>query len=135
VTGLATVAAGALAVVLAWAAIAKARDRAGTTASFAGLRLPAAAALAFGVPVVEAVVAAGLVVWPAATGWVALVLLGGFSVVIGRALARGDDVPCACFGAAAAGAHRSVSGRDLVRNAALAGLAVIATAAPGFWRQ
>lgn len=116
----------ALAAVLALAAWSKARDLAGTAASFRGLRLPAPALLAIAVPAVEALTAAALVVRPALAAWVALALLVAFTVVIGRAMARGDDVPCACFGS---GATRPVGAGDLVRNAGLASLAVLASGA------
>ncbi len=116
----------ALAVVLAWAAAAKARDRRGTIASFEGLGLPAPASLAVGVPVVELVVAAALVAVPAVAAIAALVLLVGFSVVIGRAVAAGATVGCACFGGPAS---RPVSVLELLRNAGLAALGILATGA------
>lgn len=119
----------ALAGLLGWAAVAKARRRPATTASFQDLRLPAAAALAVVVPVVEAAVAATLVVRPRAGAWPALFLLGAFSIVIVRAVAAGAEAPCACFGS---GGDRPVSTGELVRNGVLAALAVLAAGAgPG----
>jgi uncharacterized membrane protein YphA (DoxX/SURF4 family) len=58
--------------------------------------------------------------WDAAA---AIALLVAFSAAIGVHLRRGDAVPCGCFGAAST---RPVGGRDLVRNAVLVGLAVVA---------
>ena len=123
-----------LAVVFAWAAIAKFRTPAETASSFRGLGLPAAATLALVVPLVELGVAAALLVTPAPAAWVALALLLGFSVVIARAVAAGSTVTCACFGAAAGKGDdaRPVSVVELVRNAALGALAIVASGAhPG----
>ena len=124
-----------LAVVFAWAAIAKARTPAETSASFHGLGLPAAPLLARVVPVVEGAVAIGLVVSPALVAWVALALVLAFSLVIVRAVAAGSTVSCACFGGAAAGdgdEARPVSTVEVVRNAGLGALAIVASgAAPG----
>lgn len=116
----------ALAVVFAWAAVAKVRHRATTIASFRGLGLPAPALLATAVPVLEAVLAVGLVLVPAPAAFGALVLVLSFSIVIGRAVAAGSTVGCACFGGTE---DRPVSVLELVRNAALAGLAVVASGA------
>jgi uncharacterized membrane protein YphA (DoxX/SURF4 family) len=118
-----------LAVVFLWAAVAKVRDRAGTAASFRGLGLPAPAALAVAVPVVEVALAVGLVVRPSIAGWLALALLVAFTLVIAGAIARGVEVGCACFGSAAN--DRPVSTLEVVRNAGLAALAVVATGASG----
>ena len=120
-----------LAVVFAWAAVAKLRTPAPTTTSFHGLGLPAAPVLAKAVPAVELAVAVGLVLAPGLAAWVALALLLGFSVVIARAVAAGSTVTCACFGAAAAADDdedaRPVSVVELVRNAGLGGLAIVAS--------
>ena len=118
-----------LALVFVWAAVAKFRTPAETTASFAGLGLPAPGALAKGVPVLELVVAGGLGLAPALVAWVALALLLAFSVVIARAVAAGSTVTCACFGASAARRDeaRPVSVVELVRNAGLGGLAIVAS--------
>lgn len=122
-----------LAAVFAWAAVAKVRHRVATVASFRGLRLPAPGALATVVPVVEGALAVGLVVAPASSGFAALALVLAFSVVIGRAVAAGATVGCACFGGAD---DRPVSVVELVRNGALGALAVIASGAgagPALW--
>lgn len=125
-----------LAVVFAWAAVAKFRAMAETTVSFHGLGLPAAAVLARVVPVVELVVAAGLLAVPATVAWPALALVVAFSLVIARAVASGSTVVCACFGGAPATGGddqpRPVSVVELVRNAGLGALAIVASGAgPG----
>ena len=124
---LAQAAALVLAAVFGWAAVAKLRDRPGTVTSFRGLGLPAPGALAVAVPVFEILVAVALVGVPTPAAVVALVLVLAFSVVIGRAVAAGSSVRCACFGGRADGGPVSVL--DLVRNGGLAALAVVATGA------
>lgn len=128
-----------LAIVFGWAAAAKFRTPAETTSSFQGLELPMAKVLAKAVPMVELGVAVGLVVAPAFVAWPALALVLAFSVVIVRAIAAGSTVRCACFGAAAPksgdGDGRPVSVVELVRNAGLGGLAIVASgSAPGVVR-
>jgi hypothetical protein len=76
------------------------------------------------VPAVELVVAATLLVRPDFGGVAALVLLAVFTGVVFRALVAGVDTGCGCFGSASGD---SVGPRDLVRNALLAALAVVAT--------
>lgn len=118
-----------LSVVFAWAAVAKFRTPAETTSSFRGLGLPAAALVAKVVPIMELGVAAGLVLAPAVVAWVALAVVLAFSIVIARAVAAGSTVACACFGAAAGRGEeaRPVSVVELVRNAGLGSLAVVAS--------
>jgi hypothetical protein len=116
-----------LALVFVWAAVAKVRARTATIASFSGLRLPAPAVLATVVPLVEVGLAIGLVLLPGVAAFAALVLLLGFSIVIGRAVAAGAEVGCACFGGGAEA--RPVSVLELVRNAGLAALAIVASGA------
>lgn len=84
--------------------------------------------LARPVPVVELLVGAGLVTGVARRplGLAAFVLLSAFSAVIARTLATGRRPVCACFGAWSA---RPIGGRSLVRNGALAALAVVAVLA------
>jgi uncharacterized membrane protein YphA (DoxX/SURF4 family) len=127
VTDLAAAAALVLAAVFAWAGVAKLRHAATTTASFTGLGLPAPAVLARAVPLIELVVGAGLVFAPAFAAWIALALLLAFTVVIGRAVTSGSTVSCACFGSGAGSEDdRPVSALELVRNAGLGGLAIVA---------
>ena len=120
-----------LAGVFAWAAVAKLRTPTETTQSFHGLDLPAAASLARLVPVVELAVAAGLVVAPALVAWPALAIVVAFSLVLVRAVAAGATVSCNCFGASAGTGTdaRPVSAIELVRNAGLGALAIVATGA------
>jgi uncharacterized membrane protein YphA (DoxX/SURF4 family) len=120
----------ALAAVFAWAGAAKVVDRRTTARSFRALGLPGVALLTTGVPVAELVLAAGLVLAPAAAAPVALGLLSAFTVVLGRALHDGVAVGCGCFGTARRG---PVSGRDLVRNGVLAALALPVAVAGGTW--
>lgn len=124
---LAQAAALVLAAVFAWAGVAKLTARPATISSFRGLGLPAPAPLATAVPAVEALLAVGLVVAPAPVSFAALAVLLGFSIVIGRAVARGSTVGCACFGAGAE--DRPVSVLELVRNGGLGALAIVASGA------
>ena len=118
-----------LAAVFAWAAVAKLRTPHETAQSFRGLGLPAAAALARAVPLAELAVSAGLLLAPAVVAWPALALVLAFSMVIARAVAAGSTVACACFGTAAprGDAARPVSVVELVRNAGLGALAIVAS--------
>lgn len=118
-----------LAAVFAVAAVAKLRQPVSTARSFAALGLPAPAVLAYAVPAVEAGLAVALVAVPRAAAWVAIVLLAAFTAVLARSITKGTGAPCACFGSARR-ASEPVSGVELVRNAMLAALAVIATGAP-----
>lgn len=127
---LAQAAALVLAVVFAWAAVAKVRDRPATVDSFRGLGLPAPTVLASVVPAVELVLAAGLVAVPRLASFAALALVLAFSAVIGRAVAVGSSAGCACFGGSPG--DRPVSILELVRNGGLGALAVVASGAgPG----
>lgn len=125
---LASAAALVLAAVFAWAGIAKLMRRDDTRSSFAALRLPAPSTLAVAVPIVEILLAIGLVFRPAIAAWAAIGVIGAFTVVIWLAIARGIDAPCSCFGTAR---KEPVSTNEIVRNGMLAGLAVVATAAHG----
>lgn len=116
----------ALAVVLSVAAVGKLLDRQGSVAAMAGFGVPTrlAGPLAALLPVAELATAALLL--PAATATVgaalALSLLAGFSVGIGRALARGERPDCHCFGAL----HSAPAGpAALARNGVLGLLAVL----------
>lgn len=58
--------------------------------------------------------------------WVPLITLGmlvAFTAAIVVHVARGDDVPCGCFGQASA---KSVSAVDVARNVAFCALALVA---------
>ena len=125
-TGVEAAAAVAVAGVLAVAAVAKWRDRAGTFSSFTRLQLPAPRALASLVPIAELTIALGLLAVPSAAAWAAALLIASFTVVLGRAVVAGLDVPCACFGATR---NEPVSHVELVRNVLLIALAVVASGA------
>jgi hypothetical protein len=117
-----------LAVVLAFAAVAKLRARATTrrqmVALLGGRAGPVVAQV---LPWVELLVALLLVVWwSAVPGVLAAVLLLVFTGVVVRANTR--HLPCACFGGAAGDAPPG-SGA-IIRNAVLIALAVLATASP-----
>jgi uncharacterized membrane protein YphA (DoxX/SURF4 family) len=124
VTGLAYLAALFLAGVLALAGVAKLRDRPGTVRSFLGLPAP----LATAVPVVELLLAAGLVVLPGWSAAVALAVLAAFTTFLARAVRDGVAAPCNCFGSTGGAA---VSAVELVRNLLLAAVAVVALTADG----
>ncbi len=123
------VAAVVLAAVLVAAARAKASDRAGTTNDFEALGLVGAGVLSTVVPVAEVATAVVLVVAPPYGGPIAFAILAGFTVVLWRAQRHsqrtGRPLSCACFGGTGS---TPISNRHLVRNAALMGLALLATA-------
>lgn len=116
-----------LAAVFVWAAVAKLRERRATVTSFRELRLPCPEVLAVAVPIAEVLLAVALVAAPTQASLVALALVLVFSFVIGRAVAGGWGARCACFGGGAG--DRPVSVLELVRNAALGALAIVASGA------
>ena len=120
-----TAAAVVLAAVFVWAAVAKLRSPIGTERSFRAMRMRHSTLLARVVPVGELAVAAALVASPRIGGAAALGTLAGMSVFLGVVIGRGQDVPCACFGATRV---RPIDVRDLVRNIALMALAALAIA-------
>jgi hypothetical protein len=124
--GAATVAAVALAGVLAWAAVAKAIHHDATVAAFTAMGLRAPSTLAVAVPVAEAVTAVTLLVRPLAGALAALLLLAVFTVVVVWLLVSGRAVGCGCFGSTRAD---PVGPGDVLRNGMLAGLAALATGA------
>ena len=124
---LAVAAAIVLAGVFAWAGVAKLTKRDDTEASFRALGVPAVSLSARIVPIVELLLAVGLLVVPGIAAWFALVLLAAFTAVVWRAVQNGVAAPCSCFGSAR---KEPVSTTEIVRNAMLAALAVLATGAP-----
>lgn len=116
-----------LAAVFLRAATAKLARPGDTAGAFRGLGLPAAGALARGVPATELVLAAVLLAAPRAGAAGALGTLGAFSIVVARAVRGGVATPCACFGTSTA---EPVSHVDLVRNGLLGLLAAWALLAP-----
>jgi len=115
-----------LAATFAWAGAAKLGRPAETAAGFAELGLGGAEGLARGVPALELALAVALLAVPAAGAAAALVLLGCFSLVLVRALRRGGEVRCACFGRATG---PPLSWLELARNGLLAALAALGLAA------
>ena len=115
-----------LAAVFAFAAVAKARDRAGTAAGARALGVPgrATGALAVALPPAELGAAALLLAPPTARfgAVIAAVLLLFFSAAVGRTLHAGRRPVCHCFGT---GATRPIGADTLVRNAALLALAIV----------
>jgi hypothetical protein len=121
-----------LAVVLAFAAVAKLIDRDGFRDTLADLRVPRplVAPAAIGLPVLELVLAIGLL--PARTAGaaaaLAAALLAVFAVALGIAVARPEPVACRCFGALS---HALVGRATVARTVALAALAAaVAVAGP-----
>ncbi len=115
-----------LAGVFVWAGAAKLARPAITVDAFAALGVPAPEVTARLVPITELVLAAALISAPRFGGLVALVVVVGFSAVLVRALGAGTTAGCNCFGRARL---EPVSRRDLLRNAVLAVLALVAAAA------
>ena len=113
-----------LAGVFVMAAAAKVRTPRATARTFRRLGVPAADVTARAVPVVEVVVATALLASPRGGAVAALALLVAFTVVLARAVARGVDVSCGCFGAASSA---PVTGVTLLRNALLVAVAVCAS--------
>jgi hypothetical protein len=111
----------ALAAVFVRAAVAKLRDRPATAKGFAALGLPAVAATV--VPLAELALAVTLVLVPQWGAVFALAMLAGFTAFLVLALRSGVHAGCNCFGSAR---QRPVSLADVVRNAVLAALAVLA---------
>jgi hypothetical protein len=73
------------------------------------------------------VVAGVLLAAPRAGAVAALLTLAAFTALLARAVRSGLETPCNCFGAARAD---PVSWLAVVRNMLLAGLAILALAAP-----
>lgn len=114
-----------LAVLFAWAGVAKALRPAATASGFARLRVPAARAAARMVPLGELGLAVLLLARPRAGALAVLLALAAFSAVLARAMARGATRGCACFGP---GGEPGPLSTALVRNALLATAALAAAA-------
>ena len=119
-----------LAGVFAVSGTAKARDLSATTTAAVSLGVPASFArfVARMLPIVELALAGALLVGLrvpalrqiAATG--SLLLLGMFTVAMGRTIRRGEAPLCRCFGALD---ERPISAETIVRNVALGALAAV----------
>jgi hypothetical protein len=120
-----------VAVVLVWSAIGKLRDPTSASEGFTALAVPAALSRPWMVrahPWVEIALAVLLLVgagWLGVVGAVgALALMLAYLALVARAVQRGDDVDCACFGAWGPG---RVTMRTVWRNGwlvVMAGLSV-----------
>ncbi len=117
---------GVLALVMAWAAVAKLGDRPGAREAAVGLGVPAGAAapVALALPALELGSAVLLVVPPTrrAGAALALVLLVAFSAAIAATLRAGRRPACHCFGARSSA---PIGPDALARNAALGALALV----------
>ncbi len=114
-----------LAVLFLVAAVGKFSDLAAARRATTDLGVPArlAPAVAAGLPLLETVIALGLVV-PETAHWaavVALVLVSAFSVAVAVQLARGRHPDCNCFGSAT---QSPIGAFTLVRNGLIALVAV-----------
>jgi hypothetical protein len=121
-----------VAVVLAYAAIAKLHEATRLPSQMRAFGVPAPLSIATAVtlPVVEFAIAVALVAFPYSSlpAFAAIALLALFTGAVIANLATGQSKPCPCFGAVAV--ERPVSPLALVRNAWLLALAVIATGDP-----
>lgn len=105
-----------VALVFAWAGVAKLRAPRATARSFEALGV--APGLARAVPFVEVGLAIAMVVAPL-TAIAAVVLLGVFTIIL---MGADDGVRCACFGS---GSSEPVSWVQVLRNGFLAAAAVV----------
>lgn len=125
-----------LALVFAWAAIAKAKSSSSWREALTGYALPPAIrTLALvGVPLVEAGVAAGFLAGlTRAAASLALALTALFTLAVLRARARqGDRIPCGCFGSIAHQDYRLLLARNGVIAAVLCGLLLLGRDVPGY---
>jgi Methylamine utilisation protein MauE len=121
-----------IAVVLAYAAIAKLYEasRLPTQMRAFGVPAPLSIAAAVMLPTIEIAIALALVAFPYTSlpAFAAIALLAMFTGVVVGNLVSGHSKPCPCFGAVAM--ERPVSPLTLVRNAWLLALAIIATGDP-----
>lgn len=127
----------ALAVVLALSGVGKLRHPGGAVEAITSLRVPPALRRPWLIrahPWVELALAALLLVlphpWSVIAAAATLVLLLGYLLLVGRAVAAGDEATCHCFGSVGSGA---VNGWTVARNVllALVGGVVLVDAALG----
>lgn len=110
-----------LACVFTWAGSAKLRHRSQTAEAFRTMGLRAPMTVSRAVAVLELGLALLLLTAPLAGGFIALVVLLAFTVMLGRSIGSGKAVQCGCFGTSR---QKQVSWVELVRNGLLAILAV-----------
>lgn len=116
----------ALAATFALSALAKFRRPAALERALTAFGVPAPRAVGRLLPPVEAAVAAALVAaldrsWPA---WLAVAVLGSFTVAVVVHLASGRAAPCPCFDP---DSRRPASAATVARNGILVALGVLAT--------
>lgn len=115
-----------LGVVFALSALGKFTDRSGARTAVAEFGIPAryVGAVAWALPLFEAVLAVGLL--PGATalwaGLAGLLLLGVFTVAVARLLRLGRRPACSCFGSTS---EDSIGGVTVARNAVFMVVAVV----------
>ena len=127
----------ALAVIWAWAGLAKIADPDAATRAVRAYELfpeSLVKPIAWGLPFVELGLAAllvlGLACRPAA--WVSAVLFAGFIAMIGSAWARGLSIDCGCFGGGGptAGVDGAKYAQEIARDLLFLGLAVFVAVGP-----
>lgn len=123
-TGLASLLAVALALVLVTAAVAKLRSPARTAGDFAALGLPVPGLLARVVPAAEIAVAGTLIVAPGWGGVAGFGLLAVFTALLVSLVRSGQAISCSCFGAVS---DEPVSWVEVTRNAFLLVMAAAVT--------
>jgi hypothetical protein len=120
-----------LAFVLLVSGAAKLAWRRETRDNFAAIGLPRPDLVAAVLPFVELGLALLLFAFPPIGGVLSLVVLAAFTATLARLLRRGVDAPCGCVGSPRRAAP--LSWRSLLRNGALALLAVAALFAEPTW--
>ncbi|MEC7899239.1 MAG: MauE/DoxX family redox-associated membrane protein [Actinomycetota bacterium] len=113
-----------LAIVFVFAAISKFRDPKGTENSVATLGLPFPKLLSSLLPTVELLCAVLLAIDPRSGGPCAVALLVAFTTLLVAQILSGNPQNCACFGS---WSSKKISSWDLLRNAILITLGVLAT--------
>jgi Methylamine utilisation protein MauE len=128
---IASVSALIVSLTLVWAAIAKLRNPASGEDAFAQLGFASLARFHRLVPLIEIVIAGGLLIRPRIGGGAALVLFIVFTVALASALRRanGATIHCGCFGAHD---HSPVTSTSIVRNVMLMMLCVLSFGAARF---
>jgi hypothetical protein len=121
--GASYLAAVVLAIVFLVGAVSKFRDIRPVGRTLRAGGIPASRVVAASIPLFEIATAALLLVRPTVGAVVALASLTLFTAFLLSLLIRNIDVSCGCFG----GNDESVSYIDVVRNAMLATLAILAT--------
>jgi uncharacterized membrane protein YphA (DoxX/SURF4 family) len=122
----------AVAAVFLWAAVPKILDPAVFAEAIANYHVVPDAwigPIAVVLPFVELAAALGLIagVHEKGSAVCASVLLAGFTIAMGQAMARGIDIDCGCFGSAQT---TTIGAGSLLRNVALMGACAVIVAGP-----